>query len=132
MAVKSLRVQGTGVIHNIRVPESLSRGGVGGGVGKVLTTFCRPSMRLPTMMRRPLSSWKSELSSSHERSHTSELIFSVFCPMKLVVMTGLTSMISALPVTVFASTAKRAQGGREVDGREMEAYSERNREKGRL
>lgn len=102
---------------------------LGRGKRRALTTFCRPSMRLPTTMRRPLSSWKSELSSSHERSHTSELSFSVFCPMKLVVMTGLTSTISALPVTVFASTAKKAKGAVRWMEEKGEASDTRRREK---
>ena len=83
----------------------------------ILTTFCKPSMRLLTTCRRPLSSWNMVLSSSHERSHISAPASSVFWPMTFVVMEGLTSTISVLSLTVLASSGgagkeTRRQGGR--------------------
>lgn len=69
-----------------------------------LTTFCRPSMRLLTTTRNPLSSWNIALSSSQERSHMSASASSAFWPMMLVVMEGLTSTISVLSLTTLASS----------------------------
>lgn len=71
---------------------------------RLLTTFCKPSIRLLTTTRRPLSSWNMVLSSSQERSHISAPISSVFWPMMFVVMEGLTSTISVLSLTIFASS----------------------------
>ena len=70
----------------------------------LLTTFCRPSIRLLTTTRRPLSSWNMVLSSSQERSHISAPMSSVFWPMMFVVMEGLTSTISVLSLTILASS----------------------------
>lgn len=74
-----------------------------------LTTFCRPSMRLLTTTRNPLSSWNIELSSSQERSHMSASASSAFWPMRLVVMEGLTSTISALSLTTLASSGQHTE-----------------------
>lgn len=68
----------------------------------LLTTFCKPSIRLLTTTRRPLSSWNMVLSSSQERSHISAPISSVFWPIMFVVMEGLTSTISVLSLTILA------------------------------
>lgn len=82
----------------------------------ILTTFCKPSMRLLTTCRRPLSSWNMVLSSSHERSHISAPTSSVFWPMMFVVMEGLTSTTSVLSLTILASSGgagkTRRQGER--------------------
>lgn len=70
----------------------------------LLTTFCKPSIRLLTTTRRPLSSWNMVLSSSQERSHISAPASSVFWPIMFVVMEGLTSTISVLSLTILASS----------------------------
>ena len=91
----------------------------------ILTTFCKPSMRLLTTCRRPLSSWNMVLSSSHERSHISAPTSSVFWPMMFVVMEGLTSTTSVLSLTILASSG--GAGKNETSGRERQTNEQHRR-----